>query len=69
MNLIDYQVTKVLSEPKHVQYFFDDGVLDFEYWKVLIEYSDDGGDGQTKWKSFSTRQSAEAVHVGMIGQH
>lgn len=69
MNLIDYQVTKVLSEPKHVQWFYEDGRLDVEYWKVEIEYSDDGGDGQTKWESFGSEETALAVCVGYIGQH
>lgn len=69
MNLIDYQVTKVLSEPIHRQLFLEDGTLDFEYWKVEIEYSDDGGDGQTKWESFGSEKAAKAVRVGYVGQH
>lgn len=69
MNLIDYEVTKVLTLPEHVQYFFPDGALELEYWKVEVEYSDDGGDGQVKWEVFSTKEAAQAVCIGYIGQH
>lgn len=69
MNLIDYYVTKVLSTPKHIQWFHEDGTLDVEYWKVEIQYSDEGGGGQTKWETFCTLEAAEAVCVGWIGQH
>lgn len=69
MNLIDYHVTKVLSEPIRRQVFLEDGSLDLEYWKVKVEYSDDGGNGQEKWESFGSEEAALAVCVGYVGQH
>jgi len=61
MNLVDFHVTKILSEPIKVEREWG------TYWKIEVEYWDDGGSGQTTWLTCS--ETAEEIYVGYIGQH
>lgn len=63
MNLIDFHVTKILSEPEQVH--ADWGT----YWKVLVEYWDDGGDDQQKVLTGSTEGFIKSIQPGYVGQH
>lgn len=64
MNLIDYHVTKVISTP--IKRTLDNGK---NYWKVLVEYWDDGGPNQTMNLIFFNEKEANDVKVGYVGQH
>ena len=68
MNLIDYEVTAVLSSPVHRTYQTSGGEI-LQWWEVQIEYTDDGGAGQIKNEIFFTEESANECEVGMIYQH
>lgn len=64
MNLIDFHVTKVLSNPEKKT--SESGK---EYWLTEVEYWDDGGSGQKmKVMTFSEDQ-AKMVVAGYVGQH
>jgi hypothetical protein len=63
MNLIDAEVTRVCAPPKLVFY------RDREWWEVIVEYSDDGGDGQMKHLTFSHKSEADKVEAGYVFQH
>lgn len=63
MNLIDFEVTKVLGSPREHKY------IDKAMWIVPVEYSDDAGDGLIgEVYCFSVNQVLE-VKPGYIGQH
>ena len=62
MNLIDFTVTKICTEPvKNVW-------PDITYWTMLVEYKDEGGDGY-KQLSAKTEEELMGVKVGYVGQH
>lgn len=63
MNLIDFTVTKVLSEP--VQHIYPD----VSYWSILVEYYDDGMKHRQKTISMSTLEEILKVEPGYVGQH
>lgn len=62
MNLIDFHVTEILSEPVKVER--DWGT----YWKVLVKYWDDGGKSE-KYLTVYSEESARAIKPGYVGQH
>lgn len=62
MNLIDFHVTEVLSEPIRVD--VDWGT----YWKVQVSYWDDGGNDQVKWVT-GTENFVKNIRIGYVGQH
>ena len=62
MNLIDGDVTKLLSEP------YKESFRDTSWWAVDVEYEDDGGTSITKL-TFSTEEEANMVDVGYTFLH
>lgn len=62
MNLIDFHVTEVLSEPVKVER--DWGT----YWKVLVKYWDDGGETED-WLTQPTEEGIRNIKPGYVGQH
>jgi len=62
MNLIDFHVIEVLSEPILVE--CDWGV----YWKVLAKYWDDSGT-YIDWLSLCSEEAIREIKPGYIGQH
>lgn len=62
MNLIDFHVTEVLSEPLKVEQDWG------SYWKLHLKYWDDAGE-ITEWKIFLTEEEALRVKPGYVGQH
>jgi hypothetical protein len=57
MNLLDAVVTKVLNEPKFVEY---DG---YQWWEIEVEYDCYGVISKTDL-TFKTKEEAERVNVG-----
>lgn len=64
MNLIDFHVTEVLSEP--VKKTTSCGM---EYWLTPVVYWDDGGDNQKKEVMSFSQEHAESIKPGYVGQH
>lgn len=62
MNLIDFHVTEVLSEPILVERDWG------SYWKVLVKYNDDGGETED-WLIQPTEELICRIKPGYIGQH
>ncbi len=62
MNLIDYYVTEVLSEPVKVERDWG------SYWKVKVKYQD-YGEEVTDWIIAPTEEDARKIVVGYVGQH
>ena len=62
MNMIDYYVTEVLSEPVKVERDWGN------YWKVKVKYYDYGAE-VTGWFSTNTKEDAQKIVVGYVGQH
>lgn len=61
MNLIDFYVTEVLSEPVLVEQDWG------SYWKVLVKFRDDGG---TSVKYLTgTEKFVKSIQAGYVGQH
>lgn len=63
MNLIDYQVTEVLTNPTRVEC---EGIV---WWEVLCMTVDDYPFPRLETLSFATEDQALQVRVGYIGQH
>lgn len=63
MNLIDFHVTKVLGQP--VKRDAEWGT----YYKLEVEFSDDGGDGQIKTLTSQSLDFLKSVKPGYVGQH
>jgi len=62
MNLIDAEVTRMLSGPYKEVY------QNNTWWSVDIEYVDDGGHSQKKL-TFGTEEKAKRVNVGYQFTH
>lgn len=62
MNLIDFNVTELLSEP--IQVDRDWG----SYWKVRARYWDDAGENE-KWLTALTEEGIMKIQPGYVGQH
>jgi len=62
MNLIDFHVTNVLSEPILVERDWG------SYWKVLVRYQDDAGETED-WLCQPTGELIREIKPGYIGQH
>lgn len=60
MNLVDAYVTKVLSEPKFIDKYKDEGMT---WWQVDVEY-DCYGRISDQPLTFKTEEEAAAVKVG-----
>ena len=63
MNLIDAQVTRILSKPKYKEY--DDGI---NFWWIEIEYIDMGGKGEST-VTFNNYIDALLFKVGTMILH
>lgn len=62
MNLIDFTVTKICTEPvKNVW-------PDITYWTMIVEYEDDGG-ACYKQLSAKTEEELKSINVGYVGKH
>ena len=62
MNLIDFHVIEVLSDPIRVDREWG------SYWKVYVKYCDDGGETED-WLTQLTQEGIMKIQPGYIGQH
>ena len=62
MNLIDYYVTEILSEPVKVERDWG------SYWKVKVKYQDYGEEA-TGWLTAPTEEDARKIVVEAVHQH
>ena len=68
MNVIDAEVTEVLSEPNFVNNKERFGENHCNWWAVKVKYADMGGGGK-KELHFNSKEEAEKVEEGYIFQH
>lgn len=61
MNLCDYYVKEVLSEPTFIDRYKEDGVT---WWEVEVSYIYDNGVEKETALTFDTKEGAEKVKKG-----